>query len=85
MTRVTARVLAASVRSGDSGLAFQATDPDQLDAHYDLAGILASEGKLDAAAAHYREVLRISPEHAEAAAALARVRSRLAPLSAGER
>ena len=62
-----------------------ATDPDELDAHYDLAGILASEGKLDAAAAHYREVLRISPDHAEAAAALAHVRSRLAPSRRGTR
>jgi len=47
--------------------------PDNLDAHYDLACLLANYGRVDEAIREYREVLRLNPNHPQAGVELASV------------
>jgi Flp pilus assembly protein TadD len=44
--------------------------PDDVDAHFELGSVLAQNGRRDEAAVHFREALRLRPDHALAREAL---------------
>jgi tetratricopeptide (TPR) repeat protein len=52
-------------------------EPQSADAHYNLANVLLEQGKLEQAASHYAETLRLNPGDAKARQKLERIASDL--------
>jgi Flp pilus assembly protein TadD len=46
------------------------TDPNELDARYNLAQILAGRGEYDAAVKHFEHILTVNPKHVRACHAI---------------